>query len=369
MPSEILTNSQLPTTEPTPKSKTKLWPITACAAFTFALCSIVFGLWTLRQIYQVQNENKILQKNRSILISNIQKNNLEIKKLKSVKPEPVQRKIANTTKNKPKLSKPEPYHAPKIAFSISNGSVNKPQVALTFDGGYISNVANEILDTLLSRNVKASMFVTGYFIRKFPDIINRIVLEGHDLGNHTMSHPHLTSYAQTRTQTTLPQVNTDFLKKELVSAENLLLEKTGHKFSSLWRAPYGEFNNTICTWAHDLGYTHVGWRQGRTWRDGLDCNDWIPDSSTPGFKTPTEVFDKIMNIANTKPNGINGGIILLHLGTARKNEADQVHKILGTLIDSVRALGYTFVPVSQMLKNSDTPPVSSEFNLSESNKN
>ena len=379
IPSEILTVSQMLSTvgKEEKKSDKKFWPVITWAALTFALCSIVFGVWTLKQIYHIENENRILQKNRNILISNLQKNNREIKKLVNIVKNDNPDTILKLQKNKPKNSKPavskpdKPDNNPKIPYTFNNGTAGKRLVSLTFDGGYMANAATDILDTLLSRNVKASMFVTGHFIRRYPEIIERIVLDGHDLGNHTMTHPHLTTYAQTRTQTTLQQITSELLKTELRSAEKLLYEKTGHKFSPLWRAPYGEYNNSICSWAQDHGYVHVGWRQGRTWTQGLDCNDWVPDKNTPGFKTPSEVMDKILNLAETKPYGINGGIILLHLGTARKNKQDQVHRILGTLIDSIRTHNYTFVPVSEMLKESgvDLALLSPGINLSESEPN
>jgi peptidoglycan/xylan/chitin deacetylase (PgdA/CDA1 family) len=97
----------------------------------------------------------------------------------------------------------------------------------------------------------------------------------------------------------------------------------------------------------------VGWRQGRSWRQGLDSNDWIADEETPGFHTPEEVLDKFLTLAKAEPDGINGGIILMHLGTVRKNPSAQVHRILGRLIDELTAQGYGFVTVSEMLRESE----------------
>ena len=96
----------------------------------------------------------------------------------------------------------------------------------------------------------------------------------------------------------------------------------------------------------------MGWRQGRTWSQGLDSHDWIPDDGTPGYKSPQEVIDKIITLAQTKPYGINGGIILMHLGTERTKRENQVHYIVGQLIDSLRIRGYEVVPVSKMMEQS-----------------
>lgn len=237
-------------------------------------------------------------------------------------------------------------------YSFNNGSCELPMVSITFDGGSLANAAMNILDTLNSRNVKTTMFLTGQFIRKHPEIVQKIVDHGHELGNHTLNHPRLTSFSENRLQRTLAPVTQSVIFKELISADRLLASTTGIHFAPLWRAPYGEYNEQLCKWARDAGYMHVGWRQGRSWKDGFDTNDWITDSETPGFKTPDEVFTKIVTLANTKPYGINGGIILMHLGTLRKNRSEQVHFKLGVLIDSLRVLGYEIVPVSEMMRRS-----------------
>jgi peptidoglycan/xylan/chitin deacetylase (PgdA/CDA1 family) len=234
---------------------------------------------------------------------------------------------------------------------IDNASPDIPYFALTFDGGSLANAAGDILDTLASRGVRSTMFLTGEFIRKYPQVVARIAEEGHELGNHTWKHPRLTTYADDRTQTTRPEVSRQFVINELEGAARVLADRTGLRFAPFWRAPYGELNRQICGWALEAGYIHVGWRPGRSWAYNLDTNDWVPDESHPGYKSPREVFGKIVNIAS-RPGGLNGGIILMHLGTERKSRSEQVHIILGKLIDELRGMGYEPVAVSELLGKS-----------------
>lgn len=341
------------------------------SAVTLSLCSMIFGIWSIWEITNLRKENAFLRESRFSLVSDLKINNLEInylrKQLISYSKSPQSQETSRLPKELPTLKpstsmqplpdfRNEPAHPVKyidgIPLTFNNGAIDKPLVSITFDGGSFANAVPDILDTLGSRNVKATMFLTGEFIRKYPDVVAKIISQGHEIGNHTEGHKHFTTFAQDKTQTTLQYVNHEFIARELKSAEKLLFEKTGASFVPLWRAPYGEFNETICKWAVSCGYIHVGWRQGRTWKQSLDSNDWVPDEETPGYKSPHEVLDKILAAAETKPDGINGGIILMHLGTARFDKSKQVHLILGTLIDSLRTLGYRIVPVTEMIRQS-----------------
>jgi peptidoglycan/xylan/chitin deacetylase (PgdA/CDA1 family) len=326
------------------------------SSVTLTFCAIAFAAWIFREYELLKIENTALQNNRSMLLTQLSSVH-EIESEQSLfekVPEPGtidSEKIAviKSAKAYKPVFKPLPP-LPGNTFSFNNGSVDVPIVSFTFDGGSSANAAIDIIDTLHSRNVKSTMFVTGQFIKKHPDIIRKLIDEGHELGNHMYSHLHLTTYSDNHQQTTLAPITHEIVCNELVKADNLLVSITGHHFAPLWRAPYGEFNEKLCIWARDAGYVHVGWRQGKTWSDGFDTNDWIPDSETPGFRTPDEVFTKIVTLANTKPYGINGGIILMHLGSERKNRNEQVYCKLGAMIDTLRVLGYEIVPVSEMMR-------------------
>ena len=252
--------------------------------------------------------------------------------------------LQNTTINSPRS-------ASGVPFMIDNASPQVGYYALTFDGGSNCNAAADIFDTLASRGVTSTIFVTGEFIRRFPHVIKKAAGDGHEVGNHTNRHPRLTTYADDRTQSTRPEVTRQFVINELEGAARALADRTGLRFAPLWRAPYGEYNRRICEWALEAGYVHIGWRQGGSWGKNLDTNDWVPTEDSPGYRSPEQVYEKIVHIAK-QPGGLNGGIILMHLGTERKLRSQQVHIILGKLIDSLRDLGYEPVTVSGLLQKS-----------------
>jgi peptidoglycan/xylan/chitin deacetylase (PgdA/CDA1 family) len=326
------------------------------AGITLALCSIVFGVWNMRFAADLSMQNRILKEKRSDLLNQIKDRNQEISALQSTLDslknliDIVVPKKKNSFVFRSDLAMPPLINGLPVSFD--NGTPQKRLVCLTFDGSSFANAAKDILDTLGSRGVKATMFISGEFMRKFPDIVVRIVREGHEPGNHTFSHPHLTSYAQDQTQSLLPAITEAYLARELGKTDSLFRALTGVLLAPLWRAPYGEYNRIICIWAQHAGFLHIGWRQGKTWKQGLDSNDWIPDEESRGYHTPQEVYDKIIALASGPENGISGGIILMHLGTVRTQKDRQVHLMLGKLIDTLRSLNYRFVPVSEMMKES-----------------
>ncbi|MBN1757836.1 MAG: polysaccharide deacetylase family protein [Chitinispirillaceae bacterium] len=328
------------------------------SSLTIALCAVVLTMWVFREVAELRKENRILRTSRSALIEQIKTYNREsptdvTPPLPPADTTPVPAAHAVSRLTRP-LRKPTASVLPctTVPYHFVNGSGDEKTVALTFDGGSLANVTPAILDTLAGHSVSATMFLTGHFIRRYPDITRRIVAEGHACGNHTFSHPHLTSYAMDRTNRTLPEMTASRLREEFRRAEDLFFTTTGLPFAPIWRAPYGEYNREICRWAREAGYLHIGWRQGRTWLLGLDSNDWIPDSTTPGFHTPMAFFDKVVHLARLQPDGINGGIILMHLGTQRRDPAMQVHTVLGMLIDTLRADGYRFVQIPEMVSAS-----------------
>jgi peptidoglycan/xylan/chitin deacetylase (PgdA/CDA1 family) len=326
------------------------------AGITLALCGIVFGVLTLRYAADVSAQLGELKEKRSDLLEQIKARNREIAALQRTTDSLKGLVDSSSPKKKTTFALRSDCFVPSpvngLPVSFDNGSTEKRLVCLTFDGSSFSNAAPDILDTLSSRGVKATFFLSGDFIRKFHEVVLRIARDGHETGNHTFHHPHLTSYAQDQTQSLLPSVNDAFISHELAATDSLYRAATGTALMPLWRAPYGEFNRVICLWAQHAGFLHVGWRQGRTWRQNLDSNDWIPDEETRGYHSPQEVYDKIVSLASGPGTGISGGIILMHLGTVRTQKDKQVHLMLGKLIDTLRSLNYRLVPVSEMLRES-----------------
>ncbi len=242
------------------------------------------------------------------------------------------------------------YGSPRLDYlarDFSRGNSRSPNIALTFDGGSGNNAASRILNYLAAKHIRCTIFLTGAFINRYPDLVKRMVKDGHEIGNHTWSHPHLTSYEANRRHDTLPGVTREKLHEELRRTADRFTELTGKKMAPYWRAPYGEHNHQIRLWAAEIGYSHVGWTMGRSNGESMDTLDWVADTSSASYKSSAQILQRILNFGSATESGANGGIILMHLDTQRNG--DQPSDILPALIDSLQERGYQLVTISQMM--------------------
>jgi len=223
---------------------------------------------------------------------------------------------------------------------------------LTFDGGSEANVVGEILDSLRAANVRATMFLTGQFIRLHPDWIRRMVADGHEVANHTDTHPHLTTYAANRRQHTLPIVTREFLNGQLRQAAASFRTITGKAMAPFWRAPYGEHNREIRAWAAEAGYSHVSWTQGVGTAEDLDTRDWVADRSSHIYRSRAEIATRILEFGRGRPEGLSGGIVLMHLNSNR--QTDRPHDGLPDLLKALQRQGYRLVTISRLLQRRGT---------------
>ncbi len=240
-----------------------------------------------------------------------------------------------------------PLVAPSMATDFSRGDRRSRQIALTFDGGSNDNSAAPILDILKQQNLKATIFLTGGFIQNFPDLTREIVAQGHEVGNHTWSHPHLTSFEMNYQHRTLPQVTEELLREQLTMTAELFEKVTGKQMVRLWRAPYGEHNEEIRQWAAELGYRHIGWTHGRSADESMDTMDWVADTTSIAYRSANEILHRLLRIAGSDGDAANGGIVLMHLGSQRRS--DEAYQMLPQLISGLREKEYQIVTVSELL--------------------
>ena len=234
-----------------------------------------------------------------------------------------------------------------FARDFSRGSLTEKKIALTFDGDYLDNITAEILDILKQENVKCTLFLTGRYMRRYGELVKRMVAEGHEIGNHSWTHPHLTTFEQNQVHHTLKEITPDVLRQELLKTAELFHQISGKQMAPLWRSPYGEHNAEIRNWAAAAGFRHVGWTVGRNWGEGMDTLDWVADKSAKIYHSADEIADKILSFASNNSYGANGAIILMHLGTQRND--DYPHLKLPFIIQQLKAMGYQLVTVSEML--------------------
>jgi len=232
--------------------------------------------------------------------------------------------------------------------NITRGNIHGTRISVTFDGGIGAGQAREILDILKKRNIKTTIFLSGNFIRLHPEITKRIVREGHEVGNHTTTHPHLTQLEINGTQKTLPNVTREFLIRELNIAEKRFFEVTGRHMSPLWRAPYGEVNAKLRAWAFSAGYLHIGWTYDGRKHRSLDSLDWVDDRSSHLYHNAKEIKKRILSFGDNGGH-LGGGIVLMHLGTDRGPE--RASSILGEMLDALLKQGLSVVKVSDLIEN------------------
>ena len=178
---------------------------------------------------------------------------------------------------------------------------------LTFDCGFENGNTPAILDALKKHDAPATFFVVGNYLKTSPDLVQRMLAEGHTVGNHTYHHPDMSKIS----------TEADFAK-ELESLEALYQEVTGEPISKYYRPPQGIYSEKNLQMAKDLGYHTFFW--------SLAYVDWYQDRQP----SKEEAFKKLLGRIHP------GAIVLLH-STSSTNAA-----ILDELLTSWEEMGYTF---------------------------
>ncbi|MBN2429987.1 MAG: polysaccharide deacetylase family protein [Acidobacteria bacterium] len=234
-----------------------------------------------------------------------------------------------------------PYH-------IMRGALDLPYVCLTFDGSALDNGTGPILRILHEKDVAATFFLSGEFLENFPEKVQAIAGDGHEVGSHLYRHVHLTTWEENRRHDLRPEINRARVHELLQRNEILFTAIVGEPMSKIWRAPYGETNRLIDAWAGAAGYLHVGWTRDYARGKSMDALDWISRPEADGYLTAAQIRDRLLAFDGEVPGGANGAIILLHLGTQRREE--QPWLVLEEIIDGFRSKGYSFVTVSQLIR-------------------
>ena len=197
------------------------------------------------------------------------------------------------------------------AFYLGNTAKNN--IYLTFDNGYENGYTSQILDVLKKKKIPATFFVTGHYLDDQPELVKRMVKEGHIVGNHSWYHPDLT------------KVNDERLKKELESVRKKTEQLTSQKGMNYVRPPRGIFSERTLAISKELGYYNVFW--------SLAFVDWNIDQQK-GWKYS---YDNIMKQIHP------GAILLLH--TVSKDNAEALEKVIADL----QKQGYTFKSLDDLM--------------------
>jgi peptidoglycan/xylan/chitin deacetylase (PgdA/CDA1 family) len=207
-------------------------------------------------------------------------------------------------------AKPDPAVPPEIRTTFNSVRVDGPYIAMTFDDGPNPVLTPKLLDLLAEHHIKATFFVIGQNVIEHPEIVARAVQEGHEIGNHSWSHPNL------------GRMSDETVRLQLRRTEEAVQSAAGVR-PVLMRPPYGSITPRQKRWIHaEFGYDIILWN--------VDPLDW----KRPG---PTTIFSRILK--ETRP----GSIVLshdIHPGTIEAMPAT---------LSQLEAKGFKFVTVSELI--------------------
>ena len=196
---------------------------------------------------------------------------------------------------------------------ICLGNKDEKIVYLTFDNGYEAGYTNQILDTLKQNEVKATFFITAHYLNTASELVQRMIQEGHIIGNHTVNHK------------SMPEITDEEIKEEVMKLHQAVYEKFGYEMKYI-RPPKGEFSERTILTSNNLGYTHVMW--------SFAYVDWDEKKQPDDEKAKKTILDNLHN----------GEIILLH-GNSKTNA-----NILDSIIKEIKAQGYEIKSLDEFKK-------------------
>lgn len=193
---------------------------------------------------------------------------------------------------------------------IRKGTTTQPKIALTYDlEGYNQNTEN-LLNLLKENNIHVTFFVQGRVTRNKPEILQKIITQGHELGNHSWTHPNLMN------------VSAGEIRHQVLQNEEAIYDATGYSTKPLFRCPGGACDSRVRNILFDLGYSEIFWN--------VDPRDWSWNSST------TQIVNRIINSL------VPGNIVVLHNTRPNTVEATKI------LIPELAKRGYTITTVGEL---------------------
>ena len=182
-------------------------------------------------------------------------------------------------------------------------------VSISFDASWGADKTIAILDILDQYNVKTTFFLVGGWVDKYPDMLKEIAARGHEIGNHSDTHAHMS------------KLNEQQIRNELQGMSDKVERLTGIR-PNLFRPPYGEYNDRVISVSRAEGYEAVQW--------SIDSLDWKDRGTADIIKQCTYRVE-------------NGDIVLFH------NDSNDIVNALPTVIQHYQSLGFTIIPVSEIL--------------------
>nr|WP_201750387.1 polysaccharide deacetylase family sporulation protein PdaB [Senegalia massiliensis] len=187
------------------------------------------------------------------------------------------------------------------------------KVAISFDAAWGDEFTKDILDILDENKIKTTFFLVEFWVDKYPELVKEIDKRGHEIGNHSSSHPYMSELSEKQ------------IVEELKKTEKKIHKLTG-KTTVLFRPPYGDYNNRLIEVSNKNNYHVIQW--------SIDSLDWKEKGVQP-------VVDRVVKDINS------GSIILFH------NNAKYVTGYLPIILKELKEKGYEIVPISEVIYKKD----------------
>ncbi|MCK9444389.1 MAG: polysaccharide deacetylase family protein [Tissierellaceae bacterium] len=202
---------------------------------------------------------------------------------------------------------------PTKELPIYSVETSEKKISVSFDAAWGHEYTPFILDTLDKYNIKSTFFLVGFWIDKYPEDVKEIARRGHDVGNHSTTHPNMS------------QLSKEKILEEINTTGDKIVELTGKK-PILFRPPFGDYNDLLIQTCEEEGYYPIQW--------DVDSLDWKELGSQP-------VVDRVTR------NVRNGSIVLFH------NNAKYIEEYLPIVIERLQESGYEIVPISELIYRED----------------
>jgi endoglucanase len=226
--------------------------------------------------------------------------------------------------------------------AIVRGDTTKKELALVFTGDGFADGANSITATLDRQKVKASFFLTGNFYRNtnFRKLILALKARGHYLGPHSNTH---LLYCDWTERDSLLVSQSVFRNDLLANYKAMAAFGIDRNQASWFLPPYEWHNDSVASWTSQLGIQLINYSPGT--RSNADYT-W---PELKGYRSSEEIFRSILDFERKDPAGLNGFVLLLHIGTDPRR-TDKFYSRLNELIRYIKGKGYHFRTVDQLLR-------------------
>ena len=228
-----------------------------------------------------------------------------------------------------------------IHGAITRADVEEKQLAFVFTGDEHADGAEKIISALNLHSIKASFFFTGRFYRNaaFKANIRKLVRDGHYLGAHSDKHLLYCDWNLRDSLLVTKQVFIKDLENNYHEMRRFGIKKTDARY---FLPPYEWYNDSISVWTAELGLQLINHTHGT-----LSHADYTVPKMI-NYRGSKEIFDSILSYESSHENGLNGFILLVHIGTAPER-TDKFYEYLESLILELKSRGYTFKRVNELL--------------------